>query len=399
MISVEEARRRVIASVRPLGAEMVGLRAACGRVLAADVAARIAHPQAAVSAMDGYAVRSADIACVPATLRVVAQSAAGHPVDIRIEPGEAVRIFTGALVPAGADTIVLQEDTQTGPEQTVTVCAFSPVDRHIRPAGLDFKVGEALLRAGRCLTFRDIALAAAMNVSWLPVVRRPQVAILSTGDEIRLPGETIGPGDLIGSNGFALSAFVESHGGVAIDLGIARDERASLRTLVSAVRGAELLLTSGGVSVGEYDLMHEALGEVGFVLDFWKVAVRPGKPLMSGYLAGVPVIGLPGNPVSAMVGAILFVLPALNALRGLPPESGLEQRTGVLTCDMPANDGREDYLRARWIHTADGKILVTPFAQQDSAMQALLATANGLAIRPPHAPPARAGNPIAIIAL
>ncbi|KAF0137246.1 MAG: molybdopterin molybdotransferase [Rhodospirillaceae bacterium] len=198
--------------------------------------------------MDGYAVRSADIACVPATLRVVAQSAAGHPVDIRIEPGEAVRIFTGALVPAGADTIVLQEDTQTGPEQTVTVCAFSPVDRHIRPAGLDFKVGEALLRAGRCLTFRDIALAAAMNVSWLPVVRRPQVAILSTGDEIRLPGETIGPGDLIGSNGFALSAFVESHGGVAIDLGIARDERASLRTLVSAVRGAELLLTSGGVS-------------------------------------------------------------------------------------------------------------------------------------------------------
>ena len=269
MISVQEACRRIVQSVRPLGAEVIGLREAVDRVLATDVAARMTHPQATVSAMDGYAVRSCDVARAPVTLVVVAQSAAGHPSDVTVGPGEAVRIFTGAVIPSGADAIVLQEDTQTGPDRTVVVRAPVTTGCHLRPSGLDFKTGEILLRTGRCLTFRDIALAAAMNVPWLPVVRRPRVAILSTGDEVRLPGEAIGPGDLIGSNGFALRAFVTHHGGEAIDLGVARDDRASLLALVKAARGADVLLTSGGVSVGEHDLVRAALDDAGLALDFW----------------------------------------------------------------------------------------------------------------------------------
>ena len=405
MISVQEACRRIVQSLRPLGAEVIGLREALGRVLAADVAARMTHPQANVSAMDGYAVRSCDVVRAPVTLRVVATSAAGHPSDGTVGPGETARIFTGAVIPAGADAIVLQEEAQTLPaapaasEQAVIVRAPVTTGRHIRPAGLDFKTGEVLLRAGRRLTFRDIALAAAMNVPWLSVVRRPRIAILSTGDEVRLPGETIRPGDLIGSNGFALGAFVTDHGGEAIDLGVARDDRASLLALVQAARGADVLLTSGGVSVGEHDLVRTALDDAGLELDFWKVAVRPGKPLMHGSLAGVPVIGLPGNPVSALVGAVLFVLPVLNALLGRPLESGAERQRGILSCALPANDRREDYLRAAWHRAGDGAMHVTPFARQDSALQAILASADCLVVRLPHAPPAQEGDTVEVIPL
>ncbi|VBB68689.1 Molybdopterin biosynthesis protein MoeA [invertebrate metagenome] len=399
MISVQDARCRIMTPLRRLGAELVSLREAADRILAVDIAARITHPQAAVSAMDGYAVRVVDIAHRPVTLAVVAQSAAGHPAGRGIGPGEAVRIFTGAVIPAGADCILLQEDVETGPEKNIIVQKQTTTGSHIRPAGSDFKAGDVLLRAGRCLSFRDIALAAAMNVPWFPVVRRPRVAILSTGEEIRLPGESIGPGELIDSNGFGISVLIASHGGVAENLGMASDNRDSLLSLVEAARGADLLVITGGVSVGEYDLVREVLSEAGMILDFWKVAVRPGKPLMSGHLAGMPVLGLPGNPVSALVSAILFVLPALNTLLGLPVQTGAERQSGVLTCNLPANDSREDYLRAICVRTDDHVLHVTPFAQQDSAMQAILAKANCLAIRPQYASSARRGDSIDIIIL
>lgn len=397
MISVAEAIARIVALVRPLGPELVSLPEAVGRVLAEDVAARVSHPAAPVSAMDGYAVRAADVATVPVTLPLVGESAAGRPCPRPVGPGEAARCFTGAVVPDGADAIVMQEDTEAGPG-AVTIRQTVPPGRFVRPAGLDFGAGEVLLPRGRVLSFRDVGLAAAMNVPWLKVVRRARVAILSTGDEVRLPGEPLGHGDLVGSNGFALAAFIEQQGGQALDLGIARDDRDSLLALAGGARGADLLVTSGGVSVGDHDLVQSVLGEIGLAVDFHKVAVRPGKPLLCGRLGEVPLVGLPGNPVSAMVGAVLFLVPALRAMVGLPPDAG-PRPVGQLTCPLPANDGREDYLRATSARGPDGRLLVTPFAAQDSAMLATLSRADCLAVRAPFAPAANAGEPIEIVPL
>ncbi len=399
MLSVQEARRRIIAPLKLLETERVDLREAVNRVLAVHVAARVSHPQAAVSAMDGYAVRMVDTAPGPVTLEIVAQSTAGHPARREIGPGESARIFTGAMIPAGADTVVLQEDSVMGPHGTVIVPQQTTAGCHIRPAGSDFQAGDVLLRAGRRLSFRDIALAAAMNVQWLTVVRRPRVAILSTGDEVCPPGESIGQGQLVDSNGLALSALITSNNCVPINLGIARDAKESLIKKISDARGADLLIISGGVSVGDHDIVRECLSEAGMVLDFWKVAVRPGKPLLSGNIDKMPVIGVPGNPVSAMVSAILFVLPALNTLLGLPVNTGIRRQSGVLSCNLPANDSREDYLRAVCVRTGHHMIQVTPFSQQDSAMLRVLSAANCLAIRHPHAPPAYRGHAIEIIAL
>ena len=399
MLSLQEARRRIVAPLQLLETERVNLREAVNRVLAGNVAACVAHPQEDVSAMDGYAVRMVDTTHGPITLEIVAQSTAGHPATRGIGSGEAARIFTGAVIPPGADSVVLQEDAVMGPHETVIVSHPTILGSNIRPAGSDFHVGDVLLRAGRRLSFRDIALAAAMNVPCLAVIRRPRVAVLSTGDEVCLPGENLGQGQLVDANGFALSALITSYGGVPIDLGIARDNRTSLRAQIRAARGADLLIISGGVSVGDHDLVRKCLREAGMVLDFWKVAVRPGKPLLHGHLDGMPVIGVPGNPVSAMVSAILFVLPALNTLLGLPVTTGMRRHSGVLNCNLPANDSREDYLRAVCVCTGDNMIHVTPFSQQDSSMLSILSAANCLAIRPPHAPPAYRGHAIEIIAL
>ena len=400
MLSVQEALRRIIAPLPLLGTERVNLREAVNRVLAGHVAALCDHPQAAVSAMDGYAVRMSDTAAHgPVTLEIVAHSTAGHPATRGIGPGEAARVFTGAVLPAGADSVVLQEDAVMGPPGTVIIPQQTTAGCHIRHAGSDFQAGDVLLRAGRRLSVRDIALAAAMNMPWLTVVRQPKIAILSTGDEVCLPGERLGLGQILDSNGLALSALITSHGGVPLDLGIARDNRDSLLSRVRAARGADMLIISGGVSVGDHDIVRECLSEAGMVLDFWKVAVRPGKPLLHGHLEGMPLISVPGNPVSAMVSAILFLLPALNTLLGLPVKTGIRRHRGVLSCPLPANDSREDYLRAVCVCTHNGKIYVTPFSQQDSSMLSILSAANCLAIRPPHAPPAHKGHSIEILAL
>jgi molybdopterin molybdotransferase len=396
VISVEEALSRLLAPLRPLGAEQVALTDGLGRVLAEDVAARRTQPPFPASAMDGYAVRADDVARVPTRLRVVASVPAGQSYEGRVGPGEAVRIFTGAPVPEGADAIVIQEDAERDGD-TVIVHEGAPVGRYVRPAGLDFREGDALLRAGRVLTARDIGLAAAMNRPWLAVRRRPRVAILPTGDEVVMPGDPVGPSQIVSSNGIALAAFVRACGGEPLMLGIAADNASSLQDLAAGAAGADFLVTTGGASVGEHDLVRDALGESGLELDFWKIAMRPGKPLMVGRLKGTPMLGLPGNPVSTLVCALLFLRPALETLLGI--DMGQRPKlTARLAAPLPANDRRQDYLRARLARGADGELEATPFERQDSSMMSLLAAADGLVVRRPGAPAAPAGERVEIVA-
>jgi molybdopterin molybdotransferase len=398
MISVEEALSRILAGVgEPMPAEEVPFTHGLGRILAEDVTAALTQPPVAVSAMDGYAVRSADVASVPAKLAVIGTAPAGRPFDGVVGRGQAVRIFTGAAVPEGADAIVIQEDAEASGD-AVTLKQAASVGRFIRPAGLDFKAGSVGLRAGKRLTARDIGLAAAMNRPWLRLRRRPRVAILSTGDELVNPGETPGPGQIVSSNAFALAAFVEAEGGEPLMLGIARDDPGDLARAIAAAEGVDLLLTSGGASVGEHDLIAGALETAGMTLDFWKIAMRPGKPLLYGKLGRTPVLGLPGNPVSSLVCAIVFLRPALAALLGRTGGDAAPTQAR-LGRDLPENDGRQDHLRSELALDAAGGLIATPFERQDSAMLSLLARAGCLVIRPPHAPPARSGEAVPIFRL
>jgi molybdopterin molybdotransferase len=396
MISVEEALGRVTAAFSPLGTEIVPLGDALGRVLAEDVRARLTQPPVAVSAMDGYAVRSADVAEVPASLRRVGEAPAGGAYASTLRPGEAVRIFTGGPVPEGADAIVIQEDTLFEGDK-VTILARPVPGRFIRPAGLDFEKGQVCLTSGRRLTPRDIGLAAAMGASELPVRRKPQVAVLSTGDELVPPGTEPGPNQIVSSNGPALIAFVAARGGIGLDLGIAGDTIPALQTAVRRISHADLLVTTGGVSVGDHDLAKTALTGTGFVTDFWQVAMRPGKPLLFGRLGGLPVLGFPGNPVSTMVCAVVYLGPAIAAMLGQDP--AIPTRSALLGADLPANDHRQEYLRARLGLDPEGNAVATPFSRQDSAMLAFLASADCLIVRAAHAPAAAAGSKVTVIPL
>jgi molybdopterin molybdotransferase len=395
MLSVAEARARIVAAFHPLGSEQVGLLSALGRVLAADVAARVTQPPAAVSAMDGYAVRADDVAKVPARLRIVGQAPAGGSYEGPVTAGQAVRIFTGGPLPAGADTIIIQEDT-TAEGDHVVVREGAPRGTYVRPAGLDFKAGDVLLQKGRLLTARDIGIAASMNAPWLPVTRRPRIAILATGDEVVMPGDPVGPHQIISSNGLSLAAFVTACGGDPIHLGIAPDDRAALQAMAQGAVGADLLVTSGGASVGDHDLVQAALGEAGMKMDFWKIAMRPGKPLMFGNIGATRVLGVPGNPVSSLVCATMFLRPAIDAMLGriAAPEP---QPTALLGRDLPQNDSREDYLRARLSHDSQGRLVATPFEKQDSSMLSFLSRADCLVVRAPRAPAIEAGALVAIV--
>ncbi|GAB4225449.1 MAG: molybdopterin molybdotransferase MoeA [Kiloniellaceae bacterium] len=396
MISVAEALERILKAFGPVPAETVGLGEAFGRVLASDIHARVTQPPHAVSAMDGYAVRAGDVARVPVTLKMIGAVPAGALFEGEVGPGEAVRIFTGAPLPAGADAIVIQEDTEAG-DGEVVVKESCKAGNYVRPAGLDFAEGDPGPRAGRPLSARDVGLIAAMNHPWVQVRRRPRVAILATGDEVVMPGEPLGPSQIVSSNGLALAAFVRACGGEPVQLGIAPDKEEQLAALAAGARGADLLLTAGGASVGEHDLVQKVLGEQGLELDFWKIAMRPGKPLMFGQLGGTPMIGLPGNPVSALVCSLLFARPALNALLGLDlPAHPVQQM--VLGGDLGANDRRQDYLRATIAGNGDGRRSATPYGRQDSSMLALLASADGLIVRPPHAPAAAKGELVDVLA-
>jgi molybdopterin molybdotransferase len=401
MLSVAEALTRITSAFAPLPAETVGLTEALGRVLAEDVAARVTQPPTDVSAMDGYAVRAADVAQVsadaPARLDVVGRVPAGGAFEGSLGTGQAVRIFTGAPLPEGADAIVIQEDTERDGE-TVVVKEGAAAGAYVRPAGLDFRAGAIGLTAGRLLSARDVGLAAAMDHPWLQVHRRPRVALLATGDEVVLPGDPRGPNQIVSSNGFSLAAFVQACGGQPIHLGIAPDDSAALKTLVDGARGADLLVTTGGVSVGEHDLIREALGEQGLEMDFWRIAMRPGKPLLFGRIGATPILGLPGNPVSSLVCATLFLRPAIAVMLGQETAASAPE-TAILGSDLGANDRRQDYLRARLDTDAQGRRRALPFARQDSSMLATLAQADCLVVRAPHAPAAEAGELVEIVPL
>ena len=396
MISVEEARARILADLRPTPAEVVALAGAWNRVTAEPVLARLTQPPADVSAMDGYALRAAD-GGLGARLKVIGAAPAGHPFEGSVGPGEIVRLFTGSVVPAGADSILLQEDA-TRQDDMVTVNEAVTAGRHIRRAGQDFAAGDAVVPAGRRITARDVGLAAAANHPWLHVHRRPRVGILATGDEIAMPGEPIPTGGIVSSNSHALAALVLAGGGEPVVLPVAKDTTEAIAAVADSVAGLDMLVTTGGASVGDHDLVISGLQTRGLVVDFWQIAMRPGKPLLFGRLGPVPVLGLPGNPVSAMVCAILFLVPALARLSGLPAAPP-PVTNAVLGSSLKANDHRADHLRATVREEGDGRLVVVPFPIQDSAMLRRLAHADALILRAPNAPALSEGATVPIIRL
>jgi len=400
LISVEEALTRLLSGAVPLRSEDIALSRANGRVLARDLAAHRDQPPFPASAMDGYAVRAEDIAAPPAHLTVIGEAPAGHAFNGRVGPGEAVRIFTGAPVPEGADTILIQENA-TREGERVTVLEAAAPGRFIRAAGLDFAQGEVLLAQGRRLGFRELALAAAMNHGSVSVHRKPKVAVLATGDELVAPGGDPAADQIIASNDTGLAAFVEDCGGEAIMLGIARDTHEALAERIRAAQaaGADILVTLGGASVGDHDLVQDALGNAGMDLSFWRIAMRPGKPLMAGRIDNMRVLGLPGNPVSSLVCALLFLKPLILALSGHPDAARPRREMLPLASPVPANDRREDYLRASLVFGDDGVERVQPFERQDSSMLATFARADALVVRPPHAKALEPGAPVPVLRL
>ncbi len=393
MIPVEEALARILAAVRVQPAEQVSLTGALGRVLAEDVGSRRTQPPAAMSAMDGYAVRAADVTTAPTTLRVVAEVPAGASYDKVLGGGEAVRIFTGAPLPAGSDAIVIQEDTERDGDR-VTVREAARQGAFVRSAGLDFSEGEVLLPAGKILNARDIGLAAAMNVPWIMVRRHPRIAILATGDEVVMPGDPVGPNQIVSSNALALGAAVRVLGAEPVLLGIADDDRDALRDMARGAQGADMLVTTGGASVGDHDLVQSVLGDHGLEVDFWKIAMRPGKPLIFGKLDETLMLGLPGNPVSTLVCATIFMAPAVRAMLGQDPAASGDTFDAILGADLPENDRRQDYLRATLTPGENGQPVVSAFPKQDSSMLRLLQQADCLIVRAPHAPALAKGGKV-----
>jgi len=399
LMPVADALSAVLAGAEPLPEEMVALDAAHTRVLARDVASLRTQPPQAMSAMDGYAVRAADASAVAARLKVIGEVAAGRPFEKTVRAGEAVRIFTGGVIPDGADAVIIQEDTvvESG---GITITEAALQGRHIRPAGIDFRKGDVLLAKGTRLADRDLSLAAGMNYPQLAVHRRPKVAILATGDELVMPGVTPGPGQIVYSNGYALRALARAEGAETIDLGIAADTVDATTQGIRRARdsGADILITTGGASVGDHDLVKQSLEAEGVTMAFWRIAMRPGKPMMHGRLGAMRVIGLPGNPVSSYVCGFLFLVPLIRALSGRGTIHHAHE-TALLGRDLGANDLREDYLRARLKTRADGALIATPVEHQDSSLLGNLAAARALVIRAPFAPAAAAGSPCDILRL
>lgn len=396
LLPVADARARILASLHTTQTESVLLSDAYGRVLAEEAIARRTQPPADLSAMDGYAVKAADTASVPARLRIVGEAPAGGAYTDELKSGEAVRIFTGAPLPRGADTIVIQEDTERD-GSIVIVKEAAKAGRHVRRAGLDFRTGDSGLPAGQRLSPADIALAAAMNLATLNVYKRPLIAFFSTGNELVPPGAEPGPNQIVSANNDGLAALILEAGGIPLDLGIVADSESAIRAAAERAREADMLVTLGGASVGDHDLVQSALMALGLDIDFWKIAMRPGKPLMYGRLGEMPMLGLPGNPVSALVCATLFLKPAIARLQG--GDTALRTTLARLSSALPANDRREDYVRAGLDHIQGELPIATPAAIQDSSMLSALSRAGCLIIRPPEAPEAKAGEIVTILPL
>ncbi len=395
LLSVEEACSRIIEAMRPLSVLRIELGGALGRALAEDIVALRAHPPAAVAAMDGYAIRSADALSLPVKLRKVGASKAGARFEGKVLAGNCVRIFTGATLPDGADTIALQEDASEFGDN-VEIRRVPEPGRHIRPAGTNYSAGQLCLTKGRVLTARDIGVIASCGYALVPVRRKPRVAILATGDELVDPGGSPGPDQIFGSNNAAIAAAVAAWGGEPMDLGIAPDRIEAIAGAMNGAIGVDLLVTTGGASVGEHDLVRSALATRGFMPGFWKVAMRPGKPVIFGMIGEMPVLGMSGNPVSALVSALMFLRPAIKAMLGLPAKQPIFEQA-VLGAAMPENHIREDYVRACIERGPDGKLIAVPFSTQDSAMLVTLSAADGLIRRRPHAPTAPKGTTVEVI--
>ncbi|PCJ75356.1 MAG: molybdopterin molybdenumtransferase MoeA [Rhodobacteraceae bacterium] len=392
MISVSEALNHIFTLATKLESETVPLAQAAGRVLSKDVSARLTQPPFSSSAMDGYAVVNAD-AQAGMTLKVIGESAAGDRFQGRINSGEAVRIFTGAPVPDGADCILIQEDAirEGG---TITVRENRDTKTYIRPAGGDFSEGD-VVSAPRKLTASDIALLASMNIPEVFVTRKPIVALIANGNELVMPGETPGPDQIVCSNNFGLKALLEEHGAEVRMLPIARDTSDSLRQVMDLSAGADLVVTIGGASVGDHDLVHKVAVDRGMALNFYKVAMQPGKPLMAGTIDGIPMVGLPGNPVSSMVCGHIFLRPMLNVMLGFEP-APLPREMAVLTRDVRQNGSREHYMRAK-VEISDKGTQITPFERQDSSLLTILGQSDALLVRSPNSAPLEKGSKVGFV--
>jgi molybdopterin molybdotransferase len=400
LLPVEDALERLLRAANPVTAtEELPLAMAGDRVLATDLAARLTQPPFNASAMDGYAVRAEDIKAVGTELSVIGTSSAGHAFVGELGKNEAVRIFTGAPVPAGADTVLIQEDTEIAGEGRIRANFQPETGRHVRPRGQDFAEGEVVLQRGTALDFTKLTVAAAMNHDRLTVFRKPLVAVIATGDELLQPGSRPGPSQIIASNTFGVGALLRKAGADVLDLGIAPDDEAAIAAAIrnAQAANADVLVTLGGASVGDHDLVQKTLKNCGMELDFWKIAMRPGKPLMVGRLDGMQVLGLPGNPASSLVCALLFAEPLIRKLAHLPPVN--RKATVLSASSLPANGQRQDYMRARLVKDSSGHQLAEPFGKQDSSMMKVFAEADCLIVRPPHAPELPGAAPCPVILL
>jgi molybdopterin molybdotransferase len=398
LLPVSEARSRLLGAARAIAeTEQVALSEASGRVLAEDLAARLTQPPFDASAMDGYALRAEDVPRVGTELTVIGTAAAGHAFGGRLGKGEALRIFTGAPLPEGANAILIQEDAEKLDGERIRTRFAVAKGRHVRPRGQDFAEGETVLGAGTRLDFAHLTVAAAMNHAALPVRRRPKVAILATGDELLPPGASPGAAQIIASNAFGIAAMVRDNGGEVLDLGIVSDRHQAIAEAVDIAKAAkaDVLVTLGGASVGDHDLVQAVLKSAGMELDFWRIAMRPGKPLMVGQLDGMQVLGLPGNPVASLVTGMLFLEPLVRKLASLPERR--REAEAIAAISLKANDQRQDYLRAQLSKGSDGTLVAEPFAKQDSSMMKIFAESDALIIRPPHAPELPAGAPCPIL--
>lgn len=403
LLPVDDALAAILENTAPLPGESISIASAAHRVLAQDLVALRTQPPFSASAMDGYAVRHVDIVDVPVTLKVIGAAGAGHPFEGKVGAGECTRIFTGAPVPEGADTIIMQENTEVPAEGEITILQTASEGEFVRKAGLDFTSGEILLKAGGVLSPASLSLAAAMNHAEIPVVRKPRIAIIATGDELLPPGSEVGPGQIIASNSFGVAALVEKNGGIALDLGIVADtEEAHASAFDEAIRlEADILVTLGGASVGEHDLVQKVLVDKGAEIGFWRIAMRPGKPLLFGNLphkkGKMRFLGLPGNPVSSLVCSLIFLQPLIAALSGRDSTNLIE--TSILGKGLKENDLRQDYLRAQISTGPNGSEQAIAFDLQDSSVLSLMSKSDCLIIRPPFAPAAKAGDACLIIRL
>jgi len=398
LLPVSDAKSRLLSSARPIEEiETIPLAQASGRVLGRDLLAGLTQPPFNASAMDGYALAAADTPAIGSVLTVIGSAAAGHAFDGNLQPGQAVRIFTGAPVPEGADTILIQEDAEKLDDNRIRTTFAVAKGRHIRPRGQDFAEGETVLQAGTRIDFSHLTVAAAMNHPTLAVYRKPVVAILATGDELLPPGTRPGPAQIIASNNFGIAALVRDNGGDVLDLGIVPDDPERIRAAISSARqgGADILVTLGGASVGDHDLVQSTLKSVGMELDFWRIAMRPGKPLMVGALDGMHVLGLPGNPVASLVTGMLFLEPLIRRLAGLKERR--RETSGITARPLAANDHRQDYLRSKITRDDKGNLVADANPKQDSSMMKIFAHADGLIVRLPHAPELTAGSACSIL--